>query len=176
MSCVCEGPGYCPRHKMDKPAHMWLRCRGMPEFCRLQDRAHGIHAGEGYALDEMPSARAQAWSLVRSLFRWAWIDGLRRVGDMTLIVRRARCQTCPQRQRSRWLRWRVNRCRSCGCFISLKTLIPSQGCPKEYWNPVRVKAFPMGKLTRVDGEPEAVFVGTSTVRGKGCGCAGKQAP
>ncbi len=81
------------------------------EAAKAQDRA-------------MPPLREQAWNLVRSLADFV-ADGCKTVSEDQYRQRLEICDGCDQR--------RGNRCRQCGCRLSLKARGRAFRCPLSKW-------------------------------------------
>ena len=82
-----------------------------------------VRQGESSA-GEFPSLPRQAWNLARALTDFV-ADGCHAVSHEEYRQRLEICDSCPQR--------RGNRCRQCGCRLSLKARGRAFQCPLEKW-------------------------------------------
>lgn len=151
-------PGYCHRHKRDVPATLWMRCRTSPEFCQVLDRAHGVHAGPDSTPDQMPAIWKRAITFALAMAYWWWYDGCRAARPVVIGNRNLICKPC-QHNIKGW-------CSACGCKIAIKTMIPSQRCPKRHWHAVKNNT----KESKTTIPPNGV-VSVSTEAKCGCGNA-----
>ncbi len=112
---------------------------------------------------EWPSPLAMIRSVVSSVLRFAW-SGLKMVSHDERQARLDVCHQCPNHDRGR--------CRSCGCFVSIKALMATEDCPKGWWPKLVRPVWPMGRPLDYDG-PIPI---NAPLNLKGCGCGQSSLP
>lgn len=166
-------PGYCHRHRREVPHTLWVRCRTNPEFCRILDKAHGVHAGHDSAPNRMPALWKRAITFVLAMAYWWWYDGCRTARPVVIGNRNLICKPC-QHNVNGW-------CSACGCKISLKTMIPSQHCPKRNWHAVNPPVLLCGRVTfesKKERKRSFFSIGLDGIlrRDVKCGCGNAKQP
>lgn len=138
--CICEGPGWCSRHRCQKNLHWWKLCqrKSQPEYATVTDYFDLWEQGRGPGqsmLDapdvpssEGPGVIRTAMNFGKAIVRHT-LSGGRKVSDEVYEQRLAICRTCPSCELS------TMRCRevSCGCWLSVKGRWASEECPLGRW-------------------------------------------
>lgn len=118
--CECPAPGFCPRHQMTKMFAVYDLCREdspkSEQFRRLWDAQ----------VAKKPGLLQQALSLGKAIVGHA-IDGFRKVTNASYEARLEQCKSCD------WLETERNKCKDCGCFVSVKAQMASEDCPQKKW-------------------------------------------
>jgi hypothetical protein len=128
--CTCSGPGFCPRHQVEKSARLFELCQTRPHYFLAWEQGRGpgqrgtSAVQPSAAPSDFPPLHRQAWNLARSLASFV-ADGCTTVAKEQYQCRLAICDTCDQR--------RGNRCLVCGCRLSLKALGRAFECPLGKW-------------------------------------------
>jgi hypothetical protein len=90
-----------------------------------------------------PSLPRQAWNLASALADFA-ADGFRTVDTETYRTRLTVCDTCDQRH--------GNRCRKCGCRLSVKARGRAFRCPLDKWP--AVDDYASDRAEQAEQDPE----------------------
>lgn len=116
--CSCEGPGYCPRHKMTKGHNNFKLCQTRPEYRELWDNNVKNAVTDEFTLLEKAAALKESTVVHMK-------DGIRRTTKDQKQARMDICNACDKRE--------GNICKVCGCFLTLKTTWKSSECPLGKW-------------------------------------------
>ena len=124
-TCECKEDGFCTKHLMYQGKRTRDLCLRSTQYHELyqamkEDRLKVIMVKRRNPIQRVVS-------IVRALYRWGKLKFFRcRPEDVQF--RRQACNGCPGNE-SNW-------CRPCGCYIPLKTFIPTEKCPARLWNAI----------------------------------------
>ena len=118
--CICDNPGWCERHKMQKVGRLF-------DICKLDNDLGARYRklwDEKVAEKEFAPVAQQAVSFFKSLAKHM-MNGFKYASDDEYKRRLEICNECESN--------RNDRCVECGCFVSIKAKWASEECPLRKW-------------------------------------------
>lgn len=111
--------------RIDGKAHFrCTNCGRMAYHCRSE-------AGKIFAACGRPNVKSPTWLEMAASVAKASVDfaksGGRTVSGEVFAARAEVCRECPAHDP------KLNRCADCGCFLSLKSWLPGEKCPRGKW-------------------------------------------
>lgn len=116
--CSCEGPGYCPRHKMMKGPNNFRLCQNRPEYRDMWDKLVKQETPEELSLLQKAAAFKDSAAVHLE-------NGRQRTTQEEKQARLDICNPCEYRD--------GNICKLCGCFLSMKATWRTSECPAAKW-------------------------------------------
>lgn len=159
MNCECAQNGFCKRYNMDVIDRQRFLCKTSEAHRKLFSKMSEVNSKK----DDYPPLFWRIASFVLSMLHWLLI-GFDRVDKEAFDRRISFCRgshirpPCPQYEDG----W----CRSCGCAVSVKSLIPSSFCPKLKWPAIEHKSSRLPFIQMLQQK----------TRLRGCGCSSKSPP
>ncbi len=145
--CECPLVGYCNRHKVNKTSHlhklcqnhmgyfkMWEECRGPGQEgvdCNKLSATVAVETPKeiqeiSAEQKKMPGLFTQIKNAASAAVKHIATGG-GRVDPSIQENRLSICYACPLYNKE------SGQCMDCGCFLKIKTSLPSSRCPKGHW-------------------------------------------